>query len=41
MLEFFVENPPVATVENVWQILSNRFISPATSKSVWITVSPM
>src|SRR5659263_175537 len=34
MLVFFVENPPVATVPNEWQILSNKSIPPRVSRTI-------
>ena len=37
---FLVENPPVATVPNEWQILSNRFMSPSERKRISMAVSP-
>src|SRR5674476_625141 len=40
MLVFFVENPPVATVPNEWQILSNKSIPPRVSSTICDIVMP-
>ena len=41
MLLSRVEKPPVAIVENEWQMASKRFIGPAHKRSVRMTLSNM